>query len=118
MAQLVVQGVMKQVLKEAPAGARAVQRGDNVTVHCTGHLQSTMKKFWSTRDPGQRVFSFQVGMGKVIQGWDDGCLTMKVGEGARFSLSAEKAYGSSGFPAWGIPPNAPLVFDIEIVSIS
>ena len=46
MAQLVVQGVMKQVLKEAPAGARAVQRGDNVTVHCTGHLQSTMKKFW------------------------------------------------------------------------
>jgi hypothetical protein len=41
-------------------------------VHCTGYLEKDLKKFWSTKDPGQKEFSFAVGLGKVIKGWDDG----------------------------------------------
>jgi len=55
---------------------------------------------------------------EVIRGWDLGVLTMTKGEGARFTLSPDMGYGPGGFPAWGIPPNATLVFVIEVVSIN
>ena len=104
----------REVLKEG-AGSTP-QAGDTVTVHCTGYLKDTMQKFWSTKDPGQTSFSFCVGQGRVIRGWDEGILQMKVGESARLTMSSEYAYGSRGFPAWKIPPNAALVFDIELLS--
>ena len=56
-------------------------------------------------------------MQQVITGWDVGCLTMQLGESARLVCRGDKAYGASGFPAWGIGPNATLTFDIEILSI-
>lgn len=71
----------------------------------------------STRDEGQKPFSFNVGLGKVIAGWDEGCMTMKLGESARLTIDGSKGYGPSGFAAWGIPPNATLVFDIEVIKI-
>ena len=107
---------MKLVLEAAPPGAPRVQRGDQVTVHYTGYLKDQMKKFWSTRD-SNKPFSFQVGMNNVVKGWDEGCLSMKQGESARFTISSEKAFGRPGFSAWGIPPNASLVFDTEMLSI-
>ena len=55
---------------------------------------------------------------QVIAGWDEGCLGMAVGEVAKLTCSPDYAYGAAGFPAWGIPPNAVLTFDIEILSIS
>ena len=74
------------------------------------------KKFWSTKDPGQTTFSFKIGMRQVILGWDEGVMTMKVGETATFIMSPEYGYGAAGFPAWGIPKNAHLQFDIELLS--
>ena len=53
-----------------------------------------------------------------MKGWDEGCLGMKVGEIARLHCSPDYAYGSGGFPAWGIMPNSELIFEIEMLSIS
>jgi hypothetical protein len=50
----------------------------------------------------------------VIKGWDFGCLGMKLGETRRLSIPAEEGYGAGGFPAWGIPPNGSLDFEIEV----
>jgi hypothetical protein len=55
---------------------------------------------------------------QVIMGWDEGCLGMAVGEVAKLTCSPDYAYGAAGFPAWGIPPNAVLTFDIEILKIA
>jgi FKBP-type peptidyl-prolyl cis-trans isomerase len=92
--------------------------GDTITVHCTGSLSGpSPKKFWSTKDPGQKPFTFDVGLGRVIKGWDEGCLTMSEGEVAQLTIAGYKGYGAQGFPAWGITPNAELLFEIEILSI-
>jgi len=109
-------GVTKDVIRQG-TGAQ-VQKGDQITVHCTGCLADTGAKFWSTKDTGQQPFSFKVGLGQVIAGWDEGCLTMSKGEIAKLTLASEKAYGAAGFPAWGIQPNAALIFEIEIISIN
>nr|GMD02743.1 peptidyl-prolyl cis-trans isomerase FKBP12 [Ipomoea batatas] len=71
--------------------------------------------FSSTKDPGQQPFSFQIGHGKVIKGWDEGVMGMQIGEVARLRCSPDYGYGSSGFPAWGIQPNSVLVFEIEVL---
>ncbi|CAE6935151.1 LPA3 [Symbiodinium sp. CCMP2592] len=64
-----------EVLKEG-SGA-VIQARSNATVHATGVVKESGKKFWSTKDPGQQPFSYQAGVGKVIKGWDQGCLGMK-----------------------------------------
>lgn len=108
-------GVTKQILR--PGHGNGPQRGSTITVHCTGCLANPFKKFWSTKDPGQSPFTFQVGLGNVIAGWDEGCLTMQQGEIAKLLIRSDKGYGSTGFPAWGIHPNADLLFEIEILNI-
>lgn len=67
---------------------------------------------------GQKAFSFNVGIGQVVRGWDEGMESMSEGEEARLEMTGDYAYGSGGFPAWGIGPNATLIFDIEILSIA
>ncbi|XP_065889357.1 uncharacterized protein [Dysidea avara] len=109
-------GVKKEIIKEGTGPQ--VQAGNNITVQCTGSLTNPPKKFWSTKDPGQKPFTFQVGVGQVIQGWDQGCLTMKLGEIAKLTIPGALGYGAGGFPAWGIPSNAELCFEIEIMSIN
>jgi len=54
----------------AGAGAELVAKGSTVTVHATGIVVETAKKFWSTKDPGQQPFTYQAGVGGVITGWD------------------------------------------------
>ncbi len=54
---------------------------------------------------------------QVIKGWDEGCLTMQKGEKAKLTCTADYAYGDTGFPSWGIPPNATIIFEIEILEI-
>ncbi|XP_010272930.1 PREDICTED: peptidyl-prolyl cis-trans isomerase FKBP12 isoform X1 [Nelumbo nucifera] len=118
-------GVEKQVLR-AGNGPKPVA-GQSVTVHCTGfgcsHLHLYCKngdlsqKFWSTKDPGQKPFTFKIGQGSVIKGWDEGVMGMQIGEVARLQCSPDYAYGPSGFPAWGIQPNSVLVFEIEVLSV-
>ncbi|KAJ0984718.1 hypothetical protein J5N97_003074 [Dioscorea zingiberensis] len=108
-------GFEKQVLK-AGSGPKPL-RGQSVTVHCTGFGKDgdLSKKFWSTKDPGQEPFTFKIGMGSVIKGWDEGVMDMQLGEIARIECSPDYAYGPKGFAAWGILPNSVLVFEIEVL---
>lgn len=117
-AQQVSEGVMKEIVREAEKGATQVKSGDKISVHCTGSLANDNQKFWSTKDPGQFPFEFIVGKGKVIKGWDEGCLTMKKGEIAKFNIASRKGYGARGFAAWRIPSNADLIFEIELLTIN
>ncbi|KAH7833115.1 hypothetical protein Vadar_003251 [Vaccinium darrowii] len=110
-------GVEKEVLTVG-TGPKPVS-GQSVTVHCTGFGKGgdLSQKFWSTKDPGQQPFTFKIGQGTVIKGWDEGVMGMQVGEVARLTCSPDYAYGSQGFTAWGIKPDSVLIFEIEVLSL-
>jgi FKBP-type peptidyl-prolyl cis-trans isomerase len=93
-------------------GAKA---GDLVTVNYVGTLEDGTK-FDSSIDRGQ-PFAFTLGQNSVIQGWEQGLLGMKVGEKRKLTIPPELGYGNQG--AGGvIPPNATLIFEIDMISIS
>lgn len=106
-------GVERRIIT-AGNGAKP-RKGNTVTVHCTGFLEDK-KKFWSTKDSNQ-PFDFVIGQGQVIRGWDEGVAEMQVGETAELTMTGDFAYGSRGFPDWGIGPNATLVFEIELLKV-
>ena len=90
------------------------QTGQRVTVHYTGTLLDGTK-FDSSRDRGT-PFTFVIGTGSVIKGWDEGVATMKVGGKRNLSIPAALAYGSRS-PGASIPPNADLLFEVELISV-
>jgi FKBP-type peptidyl-prolyl cis-trans isomerase len=91
----------------------AAQSGDTVSVNYTGWLTDGTQ-FDSSYDRGQ-PFSFQLGTGGVIQGWDQGVAGMQAGGKRRLTIPPDLAYGAGGRGA--IPPNATLIFEVELVEI-
>mmetsp|Transcript_1957 Transcript_1957/g.5896 ORF Transcript_1957/g.5896 Transcript_1957/m.5896 type:complete len:121 (+) Transcript_1957:124-486(+) len=100
-----------------PGSGKEITKGCEATVHATGIIVESGKKFWSTKDPGQQPFTYQAGVGGVIKGWDQGCLGMRVGETRKINIPAHEGYGAGGFPAWGIPPGGTLDFTLECLSV-
>uniref|UniRef100_A0A7S4QE87 peptidylprolyl isomerase n=1 Tax=Alexandrium monilatum TaxID=311494 RepID=A0A7S4QE87_9DINO len=107
-------GVTKDVI-EPGDGVHFPHTGDTVTMHYTGRLTASGKKFDSSVDRGQ-PFQTQIGVGQVIKGWDEGVPTMSLGEKAVLRMTPDFGYGSRG--AGGvIPPNADLTFEVELLRI-
>ncbi len=91
------------------------KKGETVTVHYTGWLTDGTK-FDSSLDRNA-AFSFVLGTGQVIQGWDQGVAAMRVGDKVKLTIPPDLAYGRAGYPG-AIPPNATLIFEVELLSSS
>ena len=91
------------------------EKFDILTVHYTGKLEDGTV-FDSSKNPGRDPFRFTVGLGQVIQGWEEGFIGMKEGGGRTLTIPPEMGYGAQG--AGGvIPPNATLIFDVELLQV-
>jgi FKBP-type peptidyl-prolyl cis-trans isomerase len=107
--------VTKLVSEDIKLGkGSAAKTGDTVKVHYTGTLLNG-SKFDSSRDRNE-PFEFKLGAGMVIKGWDEGVVGMKPGGKRKLTIPPDMAYGKSGHPPV-IPPDSPLVFDIELLEI-
>ena len=118
-AKPVTTGSGLQYIDTKPGTGATPQRNQNVSVHYTGWLYENGqkgKKFDSSVDRGQ-PFQFPVGAGRVIAGWDEGVGSMKVGGKRKLTIPPSLGYGARG--AGGvIPPNATLMFDVELLGVN
>jgi len=90
------------------------QKGQKLQMHYCGTLENG-QKFDSSRDRGQ-PFECKIGVGQVIRGWDEGVTQMSLGQRAKLTITPDYGYGAAG--AGGvIPPNATLIFDVELIKI-
>jgi FKBP-type peptidyl-prolyl cis-trans isomerase FkpA len=103
-----------KIEKSVSGTGAAAKAGSTVKVHYTGWLTDGTK-FDSSVDRDE-AFSFVLGAGQVIQGWDEGVATMCVGDKTRLTIPPEKAYGRQGYPGI-IPPNATLIFEVELLAV-
>jgi FKBP-type peptidyl-prolyl cis-trans isomerase len=94
---------------------KVAKEGDGVRVHYTGWLTNG-KKFDSSVDGG-RPFTFVLGNGEVIKGWDEGVAGMKVGGKRQLHIPPALAYGDGGTPDGTIPPNSTLIFDVQLLGV-
>lgn len=103
-----------EVSESAAGSGPPAKNGDTVALNYVGVLKDGGKEFDRSRG---KPFSFKLGAGNVIKGWDQGVLGMKVGSKRRLTIPPSLAYGARGYPPV-IPPNSTLVFDVEMVQIT
>ncbi|WP_229777508.1 FKBP-type peptidyl-prolyl cis-trans isomerase [Deinococcus seoulensis] len=103
-----------KVEKYFEGGGAPAQAGKMVRVHYTGTLENG-QKFDSSRDRGEPI-EFPLGVGYVIQGWDQGIAQLNVGDKAKLTIPANLGYGAAGVPGV-IPGGATLIFDVELVDV-
>jgi len=103
-----------EVLQEGTGDG--AENGDSLTVHYTGTLEDGIE-FESSLDSGVPIV-FTLGAGDVIKGWERGLLGVKVGEKRKLTIPPELAYGEAGGGNGKIPPNAILIFEVEVLEIS
>jgi peptidylprolyl isomerase len=103
-----------KVTDEVVGAGATPKKGDNVTVNYTGTLTSGTK-FDSSFDHG-KPFSFKIGVGQVIRGWDEGVMTMQVGGKRKLEIPPDLAYGNRGVGGV-IPPNSTLIFEVELLDV-
>ena len=111
--QFNIQNMKVEILKEGSGAESKI--GDTASVHYVGILENNTK-FDSSIDRGQ-PFSFILGQNTVIQGWELGVLGMKVGEKRKLTIPPELAYGNQSVGGV-IPPNATLIFEVELLGIN
>ncbi len=110
-------GLEYEIIQEGTGASP--EAGQNVTVHYTGWLDNNGQlgtKFDSSVDRGT-PFTFIIGIGQVIKGWDEGVMSMKVGEKRRLIIPATLGYGERG-AGRVIPPHSTLIFDVELLKVS
>ncbi|KAK4538111.1 hypothetical protein CDCA_CDCA16G4136 [Cyanidium caldarium] len=107
-------GVVKRVVRRSKTSWERPESGDEVSVHYVGRLQADGTQFDSSRDRDE-PFEFKLDSGSVIKGWDVAVRSMAKGELAEFTIAPAYAYGEAGAPP-NIPPDATLVFEIELLS--
>jgi peptidylprolyl isomerase len=110
-------GLEYETLQEGVGGMP--KAGQKVTVHYTGWLDYKGEpgiKFDSSVDRGQ-PFVFNIGVGRVIKGWDEGVATMRIGEKRRLFIPSHLGYGASGAAGGKIPAHANLIFDVELLKV-
>jgi FKBP-type peptidyl-prolyl cis-trans isomerase len=93
----------------------AAKEGSHVRVHYTGWLTNG-KKFDSSVDAG-KPFDFTIGNGEVIKGWEEGVAGMRVGGKRQLRIPPDLGYGAEGTPGGPIPPNATLIFDVQLLGV-
>ncbi|OBT68553.1 hypothetical protein VE03_01730 [Pseudogymnoascus sp. 23342-1-I1] len=110
-------GVTKTTTQEG-TGAQP-QAGQTVTIEYTGYLKKADGSKGTVFDSsvGKSDFRTAIGVGRVIQGWDEGVVSMKVGEKATLDITSDYAYGDRGFPG-AIPANSDLIFDVYLKAVN
>lgn len=101
---------------EKPGKGDKIEKGSKVIVHYDGWLAEDYTLFDSSRKK-RRPFEFNFGEGNVIQGWEEGLEGLRAGTKLQLKIPANLAYGAQGVPSLKIPPNAELIFKVEILKV-